>query len=492
VRVDPGVVRPRRRPWWLLPLVGVVLSSPPPWLVAAAFGAAIAATVWIESRGRTIATKAGDRARLAAGAVRVGTDRAGHPIDLSVRQLAAHALIVGASGAGKSTTMLTILGDHIGHGGPVVAIDLKGSPAFAASLGAAAQAAGRGIRVWSPDGPSHWNPLAHGNATELKDKLMSTERFSEPHYQRAAERYVQTAIQVLHAVSPERPPTLAGVVALLDSRRMSSALDSAPSPFADRVRDYLGGLTRDQQSAVRGLASRLAVITESHTGAFLEGPAEIDVRAALAPGAEVVLFSLNSSRYGKLAAQLGTLAVQDLVSAAGERLEAGSGAPAIVAIDEFSALASDNVLALLARGREAGMSVLLATQELADLDRAGRGFRDQVLGNTAVKIAHRQDVPASARTVAELIGTHRVTEQTRHVRRHPLLGNVYAGATRREVERWLVDPNEIKSLATGQAVLISKIPSPTAWRLQVRPPVRQDVRRDARADRRGGGLDRSA
>ena len=78
----------------------------------------------------------------------------------------------------------------------------------------------------------------------------------------------------------------------------------------------------------------------------------------------------------------------------------------MVAIDEFSALGSDNVLALLARGREAGVGVLLATQELADLDRAARGLRDQVLGNTAVKIAHRQDVPESAETVARA-GRHR-------------------------------------------------------------------------------------
>ena len=127
----------------------------------------------------------------------------------------------------------------------------------------------------------------------------------------------------------------------------------------------------------------------------------------------MVLFSLNSSLYGKLAAQLGTLAVQDLVSAVGHRLAASGGAPpaqAMVAIDEFSALGADNVLALLARGREAGVSVLLATQELADLDRAARGFRDQVLGITAVKLAHRQDVPASAQTIAEMAGTERVWE----------------------------------------------------------------------------------
>src|SRR5581483_8250223 len=123
--------------------------------------------------------------------------------------------------------------------------------------------------------------------------------------------------------------------------------------------------------------------------------AAIDLRAALA-GRDVVLFSLNSSRYGKLAAQVGTLAVQDLVTAVGERLAVSAGRPtiaatgggqALIGIDEFSALEGDNVIALLARGREARVSVLLATQELADLERAGRGLRDQVLGNTAVKIA---------------------------------------------------------------------------------------------------------
>ncbi len=191
-----------------------------------------------------------------------------------------------------------------------------------------------------------------------------------------------------------------------------AAVSSRTSPArAEYVRDYLGSLTADQNSAVRGLASRLAVLTESHTGPLLEpGSPErtLDLRRALR-GGEVVLFSLNSSTYGGLASMLGTLAVQDLVAASGARLTTGARElpRAVVAIDEFSALHSDNVLALLARGREAGVGVLLATQELADLDRAGRGVREQILGNTALKIAHRQDVPESAAAVARLAGTVR-------------------------------------------------------------------------------------
>ena len=187
----------------------------------------------------------------------------------------------------------------------------------------------------------------------------------------------------------------------------------------DRVHDYLAGLTPDQLSAVRGLQTRLAVLTESHTAPYLAPAADgsaIDLREALR-GPEVVLFSLNSARYGRLAAQLGTLVVQDLVSgvgrSAGRREAGGAVAAATIAIDEFSALGADHLIALLARGRESGLSALVATQELADLDRAAAGLRDQVVGVTALKIIHRQEVPQSARTIALMVGTERVWEETR-------------------------------------------------------------------------------
>jgi type IV secretory pathway TraG/TraD family ATPase VirD4 len=409
----------------------------------------------------------------------LGRDAGGGEVLISDRQLSAHALILGATGAGKSTSLLQILTNHIRRGTPVVAIDMKGSPAFAGTLAGAAASAGRPFALWTLDGGAHWNPLLHGNPTECKDKLIATERFTEPHYQRAAERYVQTVLRVLTQADPQRAPTLGAVVELMDPMRLSVLIRRLSPATAGRTQDYLATLTPDQISAVRGLGTRLAIISESHTGAFLEPAAAgasaptIDLRDALR-GPDVVLFSLNSSTYGKLSAQLGTLAVQDLVSAVGDRLRHQSPgqvvAQAIIAIDEFSALGSDNVISLLARGRESGASVLLATQELADLDRAAHGLRDQVLGNTAVKLAHRQDVPASAQTIAQMAGTERVWEETERIR-GALLGDRHAGrGTRRQVEQFVVHPNEIKSLPTGRAVLITKLPSMRTRTVDVRAP----------------------
>jgi type IV secretory pathway TraG/TraD family ATPase VirD4 len=411
----------------------------------------------------------------AARGVLLGAGRDGSDAVLSDSQLSAHALILGASGAGKTTTLLGILTDQIRGGRPVVAIDMKGSPSFATTLADAAADAGRPFRLWTPDGPSHWNPLRHGNATELKDKLIATERFTEPHYQRAAERYVQNVLQVLQHAHPERAPTLSEVVELMDPARVPAKLRQLPRPLAERVQDYIAGITPDQLSAIRGLGTRLAIITESDTGQFLDPPSPerdrpagdpVDLRRALS-GREVVLFSLNSSTYGKLSSQLGTLAIQDLVTAVGDRLNLPGGERATIGIDEFSALGSDQVLSLLARGRESGVSVLLATQELADLDRAGKGLRDQVLGVTALKIAHRQDVPSSAQTIAQMAGTETVWDETRQIGSPFGRGGGPRG-TRRLVEKFAIHPNEIRSLRTGEAVVITKLPRAQARIVRVR------------------------
>jgi conjugal transfer pilus assembly protein TraD len=468
----------RRHVRWLVPVAALAVAPLP----LAVLGVAVLAGGWTAAKLITASRRrARERRELSdPERIQLGRDEHGRPLSLHVDQLGAHALILGASGSGKTTTMLAITNQQILRGRPVVAIDLKGSPDFAAQLQGAAAAAGRPFRVWSPDGPEQWNPLAHGNATELKDKLISTERFTEPHYRRAAERYVQTALQVLKEARPGREPGLAEVVELLEPARLRKmAARLAPDRNA-RVQQYVMSLGPDQLSAVRGLQSRLAIVTESHTGAFLEPRAgAIDLRRAL-EGPEVVLFSLNSSTYGQLSAQLGTLAVQDLVSAAGARerdgvatsARPGSGRPltATVAIDEFSALGADHVLALIARGRSAGVSVLVATQELADLDRVSRGFRQQVIGSTAVKIAHRQDVTESALEVARLTGTERVWERSYSA---PTglggVGSSQRRVTSREVERLRVDPTTVQSLGTGEAVVITKLPRSETRLARIRP-----------------------
>jgi GTPase SAR1 family protein len=420
------------------------------------------------------------------GMLLLGQDvQTGEAVHLSDAQLGAHGVILGATGAGKTTTLLRILEDQVARGRPVVAIDLKGSNSFGQRLNDAAHAAGRPFNYWTFGGPMFWNPLQYGDPTELKDKLISTERFTEPHYQKAGEYYLQNALQVLKKARPDRPPTLQAVVNLLDPTRLQTMLRYVPREMAQHVGQYLSTLPRDHQSAASGLRSRFAVMAESEPGQWLlpeDGRPQLDLKHALCGGNEVVLFSLNSSRYGKLTAQIAAMVIQDLVTIAGYRQVQAHKPLATIAIDEFSALEADNILALIARAREAGITTLLCTQEMADLDRLARGFKDQAMGIVGMTIAHRQSVPESAEFIARMIGTHTVPEYTHQLGRPPMgidillrslgrrPGDWKTGmGTVKDVEEFRIHPNLIKELPTGRAILITKNPTAQARIVQVIP-----------------------
>ena len=182
--------------YWVLPAFVGLLLAPAPWGAVLAVGAGVTAILW--RAGRAAATRRADSSAGRDGAFALGRDPRDRAVVLTDRQLSAHGLILGACGAGKSTTLLRILTEQIARGPPGGGDRHEGLAGLRPGPRARRpRAAGRPFAVWSIDGPAHWNPLQHGNATELKDKLMATERFTEPHYQRAAERYVQIVLQVM-------------------------------------------------------------------------------------------------------------------------------------------------------------------------------------------------------------------------------------------------------------------------------------------------------
>jgi hypothetical protein len=70
---------------------------------------------------------------------------------------------------------------------------------------------------------------------------------------------------------------------------------------------------------------------------------------------------------------------------------------------------------LFGRARSAGLSLVLGTQELADLRLPGRErLLEQVMGNLSVLVAHRQVLPESCALVASLAGTRGAWRTSRH------------------------------------------------------------------------------
>jgi type IV secretory pathway TraG/TraD family ATPase VirD4 len=317
----------------------------------------------------------------------------------------AHTLVVGSTGSGKTVTQTWIATRAIEHGMGTVVVDPKGDGAMRAALVRAAAGSRTAFVEWTPDGPSVYNPYARGSETQIADKVLAGERFTEPHYLRQAQRYMGYTVRALRRSGLE--VSLQRIVDHLRPSELELLARSLPEAEAARTHDYLDSLTPRQQSDLGGVRDRLAILAESDVGPWLDpetpGADQFDLLEAIV-GRTVVYFNLEADTRPLLAQMLAAAIVQDL-QAAVANLQ-GRPLATLVVIDEFSAVAAEHVVRLFGRARSAGVSLLLGTQELSDLRLPGRdNVLEQVMGNLSTLIAHRQVVPDSAQLIARLAGT---------------------------------------------------------------------------------------
>jgi conjugal transfer pilus assembly protein TraD len=382
-------------------------------------------------------------------AITIGTDAQRRAVAIPLgRESGSHTLIVGATGSGKTVTGTLIVAEAIARGHGAVVIDPKGDTLLREHARAAAERAGRAFLEWTPSGPCTYNPYAHGSAGEIADKALAGERFTEPHYLRQAQRYLAHAVRALEAVG--EPATPARLVEAMDPRRLEVLARKIPDEAqAHSVFDYLDSLDARQRSGLTGTRDRLAILAESEVGRWLAptaGVPALDLLDAVRTSA-VSYFCLEADRLPLLSRMLAAAIVGDLLTIVASSQSAP--VPTVVAIDEFSAIAPEGVARLFGRARAAGVSLLLTTQELADLRSAAPELLEQVLGNVETVVAHRQSVPDSAELIARIAGTRTTwssTEQLTHAMPN-------GRSSRSRSREFAIHPETIRTLACGNAVV---------------------------------------
>jgi len=391
----------------------------------------------------------GPRPRARAGAIVIGADRSRRAVAIPLGGASgSHTMIVGATGSGKTVTETLIVSRAIEQGLGAVIVDPKGDPLLREHAHAAAERAGRAFLEWTPSGPSTYNPYGHGSAGEIADKALAGERYTEPHYLRQAQRYLAHAVRALEAAGESATP--ARLVELMDPRRLELLARSVPDEAHARVLfAYLDTLDARQRSGLNGTRDRLAILAESEIGRWLapadDAPA-LDLLDAVRARA-VSYFRLESDRLPLLSAMLAAAIVGDLLTVAASCQAAPVAT--LVAIDEFSAIAPDGVARLFGRARAAGFSLLLATQELADLRSAAPALLEQVLGNVETVVAHRQSVPDSAELVARIAGTRPAWSSTEQLEHAVPTGR----GSRSRSREFAIHPDVIRTLARGCAAV---------------------------------------
>jgi conjugal transfer pilus assembly protein TraD len=397
----------------------------------------------------------GRRGWIRDGHLTLGEDVRGIPVSIPVGyESGKHSLVLGATGSGKTVSEAWIACRLIEAGHGAVVIDPKGDQMLRAELIGAARRRGARFIEWTPEGPSAYNPYADGSETEIAEKALSGEVFTEPHYLRQAQRYLGHAVRAMQAAGIAVTPV--SLMAGLDPREVEVLARSLPEAQAGKTQAYLDSLSERQQRELAGVRDRLSILAESDARMWLdpsEGRPALEIERAVRERS-VVYFRLDSDRRPLLAAMLGAAIVSDLISLVAHLQ--GEPTPTVVVIDEFSAVAANHTARLFGRARSAGISLILGTQELADLRAVGSGaLREQTLGNISALIAHRQNVPDSAELIAAMAGTTPRWVATQQTEEH-LLGAARSGrGSRRRAHEFEVHPSRIKQLRTGQAVVLT-------------------------------------
>jgi type IV secretory pathway TraG/TraD family ATPase VirD4 len=366
-------------------------------------------------------------------------------IPLGVAAGGKHTLMVGATGSGKTVTQTWIAARAIEGGLGAIVIDPKGDARMREHLADAACRGNREFIEWTPEGPSVYNPFGHGAVSEIADKALAGERFTEPHYQRQAQRYLGHAVRALRGA--EVPLSLRTIVQQLDPSQLDVLARSLPESQARATREYLNSLTQRQRADLSGVRDRLAIMAESDVAPWLDpatsNAGSFDLLSVIRKRA-VVYFDLRADAWPLLARMLGVAILHDLRTA----MAAMQASPlaTVVVIDEFAAIAAEQVVHLFSRARSAGINLLLGTQELSDLRVDGRRqLLEQVLGNLSCLVAHRQVVPESAELIAQLAGS-RGDWRTSHTSD--------GRWTRTRTRSSVLTAEEIRGLSAGRAAVI--------------------------------------
>jgi hypothetical protein len=347
----------------------------------------------------------------------------GRAVLVSPERLCRHVLVCGATGSGKTETVLRLAWTVAKHSGaPVFYLDGKGDRDTARRFCGLMTDAGRTTRVFPVEAFDGWRGEPH----EIQGRLMEIIDYSTVG---PASWYRDIAKTTLGLVCehPDGPPRNSREVLL----RMNLGLLRGAHPGSSAA----GALSEAQVKQVR---LRYEAFFGQTRGALDGSWAWEDTKAAY--------LLLDSLALREETSGLARFLFEDFAhyfTARKPRREF-----CLLIVDEFSALASNAGMATRveqARGFNTGL--VLAPQVVAGMGDEIEAAR--ILGSVETVICHRVNTPEE---IIALAGTRRVVEYSSH---YAIEGATGEGSARTQ-HQYKVDPNHVRSLPPGVAFIISR------------------------------------
>lgn len=394
-------------------------------------------------------------------------------LNLTWNDINHHIHILGQPGAGKSVLLKNIYANQIMCGDGILMLDLKADISVRGDFLNLAHQANRMndfmlIDLSHPEKSYGYNPLLFGNATELKDKIIGSIEWSEPHYKRTSESALLTVMRGFVWVRDHKNlvPTLDDVLVSLSSLQGLNALTEIVED-AD-IKQGLNLLMTENKKefskGVEGLKAELSLIVRSEFGSIFRNQNAVNILDAI-NSKKIILVNLDGQTYSESAKKFGRMLLGDLRAASGAivtNLQKTERPQFTVIVDEFSDIVSTEEMAktfvgFLNRCRGSGIGVVIAHQSLGDFKE--EHTMKQIIDSTETLFSFVQKDPKTCEVLASIPGTEERWKDTEQTSEN-IITKVKTGmGTRRLTHEYIYHPNVFKNLNTGEAVYIAKKPS---------------------------------
>ena len=385
------------------------------------------------------------------GKIRLGVDDTRRIFDLDLAEIERHVFVPGATGMGKTTTLMRLAGGALTHGFGVVIIDCKGV-GMALDARNLAERFHLQINLVDPDDLATlgYNPC-EGDPAHIANKLVGAFTFSGN-----AEIYKQVALEVVPVIAralslAEKKITLRAIYDALGKGGLHRLGREVPDGHMQDRLNALGNVEGVGAAGYLGLQRRLGALLEGKFGHIFEKrPALIWPVVTGSPS--VTYFSLSATATSEDVELFGRVITQDLKQLCDSRLRAVAEGkpltPLLIIYDEFAALReAPQIINLLLQARQAKMSLVVATQFLPE----DTAVRTPVL-QAGTLICHQVAAP-DADAIAAEFGTRKVPETTAQVDYET--GKAPRGSVR-TVEAYHIHPDDLKKLPIGYAAVYAR------------------------------------
>lgn len=402
--------------------------------------------------------------------------------ELTEGQLNHHVHIVGASGFGKTVLISHIIKQRIQQGKGLLFIDLKADMDTLLKFSQHVAFADRmnDLRIFSlteKDMSLPYNFLEDGTATQLRDRIINSLNWSEEYYKNQSSSFLLKLLILLCWLRDNKQKVFhlgtildcaTNVKKLVEIGNEIPLNESKLKGYAQNLKEFLDA--KENYGSLQGLRTQIESIVLSDFGDLVAtDDSGINLFDAVKTGKIIFIF-LDTRRYSETAKAIGRFILQDLKSVSA-RVDAevpkDERKHFSVIVDEFADLAQEDFIGFLDRARSSKMSIVVAHQEICDLQRISPEFAGRLMGNTSTLYAFLQKRPESAEMISGIAGTRTVWKHTKQTERFGFFQVESGGGSKREVEEFMIHPNLIKTLRVGKCVCIKKYPQSRAYLVDV-------------------------